>query len=162
MPEDLSGLNLVELLDLLEPVPSPEPVSLWPQTPLWAWLTAILLLVLVLLAYRRWRRWRQAAYRRAALAEISRAGEDPVRLSEILRRTALCAFPRRSVASLHGDEWLRFLNSTCPGGEFDTEAALVLALAPYEPAARKSIPAGLGALAAFWVRNHRASTEELR
>ena len=48
MTEDLAGLTLVELLDLLEPVVEPPPVPLWPQTQGWIWLglaVAALLLV---------------------------------------------------------------------------------------------------------------------
>ena len=32
MESEFDGLGLVELLDLLEPVPEPVPVSLWPST----------------------------------------------------------------------------------------------------------------------------------
>ncbi len=160
IPEDLLGLNLVELLDQLEPVPAPEPVSLWPQTALWTWLGALLLLVVARLVYRRWQHWRRNAYRRAALAEIVRAGEDPAHLSAILRRTALCAFPRHHVASLYGSDWLNFLDGTCPGAGFDTEAASALASAPYNPATAATGGEGLEKLAQIWVRHHRVPAEQ--
>lgn len=154
--EDLAGLNLIELLDLLEPVPTPEPISLLPQTPLWGWLAALLLLLAARFAYRYWRRWRANAYRRAALAEIDGAGNDPAVLSAILRRTALCAFPRESVASLYGTEWLQFLDRHCPQGGFDSEAGLILAQGPYDPSLATGSPE-LEKLAAHWIRNHRAA-----
>ncbi len=102
MNEDLSQLDLVELLQRLEPIPVPAPVSLWPQTAGWVWLGLILLL-LAALGLRRWLRWRRAnAYRGAALVAVATAGRDPVALAAILRRTALAAFPRAPVAGLHG------------------------------------------------------------
>ena len=71
MSEDLSGLNLIELLDLLQVPPEPEPVSLFPATVGWIW-SGLALAVLCGWAIYRWRaRYRANAYRRAALAELA-------------------------------------------------------------------------------------------
>ena len=43
MSQHLDGLNLVELLDLLEPVPQPMPISMAPQTPGWIVLAVLAL-----------------------------------------------------------------------------------------------------------------------
>ena len=73
MSEDLSRLTLVDLLDLLEPVPEPPQVSLWPQTVGWIWLGLAVACVAGWLG-RRWLMNRRAnAYRRAALKEIAAA-----------------------------------------------------------------------------------------
>ena len=152
MSDDLSKLNLVELLDLLEPLPEPARPSLWPQTVGWLWLGLLVAAVVVWLGLR-WRRRRRAnAYRRAALAAIATAGGDPVALADILRRTALAGYSRREVAALHGDEWLAFLdNAYCATG-FRDGPGKDLATAPYRP-----MPAGpdTRALVADWVRKHR-------
>ncbi len=152
MSEDLSKLNLVELLDLLEPIPEPAPVPLWPQTAGWVWL-AIVLLAFAGWAVRRWLVHRRAnAYRRAALAEIATSRQDPVALAEILRRTAIAAFPRAEVASLYGERWLAFLDSAYGGSSFSSGPGRALASLPYTSV--EDMP-DLAPLVAEWVRRHR-------
>ncbi len=152
MSEDLAQLNLVELLDLLEAVPEPPPVSLLPETAGWIWLGLVLLTATVWVILR-WRRQRRAnAYRRAALQEIAAAGNDPATVAQILRRTALTAFPRSEVAGLHGEDWLAFLDRTYGGTGFLRGPGQLLAVAPY---AQSAETADLTPLAAEWVRCHR-------
>jgi hypothetical protein len=152
MSDDLSRLTLVELLELLEPVPEPTEISLWPQTEGWIWF------VIVLVASAGWlvRRWllrrRTNAYRRAALKEIAAADNDSAALAEILRRTALAAFPRADVAALHGERWLDFLDRAYGGSGFRNGPGRVLATAPYAPVNGAT---DLAPLATDWVRRHR-------
>ncbi len=156
MSEDLSELDLVELMVLLEPVPEPPPVSLWPQTAGWIWV-GIIVAVGVAWLIRHWLRHRRAnAYRRAALDEIAAAGQDPSALAGILRRTALAAFPRADVAGLYGEDWLAFLDQTYGGTGFRQGPGRLLTLAPYTAAENAK---GLGPLAAEWVRRHRRPGE---
>lgn len=152
MSEDISKLNLVELLELLEPVPEPPPVSLWPQTQGWIWLGIIVAAVVVWLL-RRWISTRRAnAYRRAALGEIVAAGNDPTAIATILRRAALAAYPRTEIAGLYGEDWLRFLDRTYGGTGFCEGPGRAFAVAPYAPPSQAS---GLAPLAGEWVRRHR-------
>lgn len=152
MNDDLSGLTLIELLDLLEPVPEPAPVSLWPQTAGWIWLGIIVATAAIFLV-RRWMAIHRAnAYRRAALQEITGLGDDPAALAAVLRRTALAAYPRAMAAGLHGDAWLGFLDQTYGGTDFRNGPGRAVAIAPYGPT--QAAP-GLAALAARWVRAHR-------
>ena len=156
MSEDLSKLNLVELLDLLEPVPEPTPVSLWPQTVGWVWLGLAVLVAVAWLLYR-WHRWHRAnAYRREALKALALAGSDPGAVAEILRRAALSAFPRREIAGLTGEAWLAFLDRSYGGSGFSEGPGRLLAVAPYAGSgAGTASTAGLAPLAAEWVRRHR-------
>jgi hypothetical protein len=152
--EDFAGKNLVELLDMLEPVPEPAEISMWPQTEGWIWLGAAILVLLVLIV-RRWVSWRRAnAYRRAALSELKRADDDPVVVANILRRTALADYPREQVAGLTGDNWLRFLDGKASGSRFLSEKGKAMAAAPY----RGDVAPvhGLSAMAETWVRKHKA------
>jgi hypothetical protein len=143
--------TLIDLLNQLVEPPEPPPVAMTPQTWGWAVLAALLALTLAWLGWRAWRRWRGNAYRRAALAELAAAGDDPARIAEILRRTALAAWPRERVASLTGRDWLAFLDAT--GGGFAEGPGAALAVAPYR---REGAPVpGLGQVAARWVRRHR-------
>ena len=154
MSQHLDELNLVELLDLLEPVPEPLRVAMTPQTPGWLVLGLAVALLALWAAVKLLRNYRSNAYRRAALAELnmlSRTGEDPARIAVLLRRTALAAYPRDQVASLHGDSWLRFLDDCFPGDGFCTGPGQVLATAPWRPTVAD--PA-LTDLARDWIRRH--------
>ncbi len=152
MNEDLTGLTLIELLDLLEPVPEPPPVSLWPQTAGWIVLGLVIAAGVAWLVHRRHSAWRSNAYRREALREIAAAGNDPVALAAILRRTALAAYPRDRVAGLHGPAWLEFLDGTGDTTAFTDGPGKAIAIAPYAP--RETEP-DIAAPVAAWVRRHR-------
>ncbi len=91
-------------------------------------------------------------FRRIALKEIAAADNDSVALAEILRRTALVAFPRADVAALHGERWLDFLDRTYGGCGFRNGPGRAVATAPY---ARFVGPPDLAPLAFEWVRGHR-------
>ncbi len=158
MSEDLSTLTLVELLDLLEPIPEPVAISLWPQTGAWVWLGLALFGAITVLLYRWLQARRANVYRRLALREIADAGDDPVALAEILRRAALAAFPRDKVAGLNGEAWLAFLDESYEGKGFREGPGHVVASAPYIPS--KPIPTpGLAPLVADWVRSHSSDRE---
>ncbi len=152
MSGHLEGKNLVELLDMLEPVPDPAPVSLMPQTPGWIVL-GLLVLGLIVWTLRLVRARRHArAYRRAALAELAGVGNDAARIAALLRRTALAGFPRDEVAGLTGTKWLNFLDQSYGGKGFSGEAGQALMSAPYRGNA--SHPA-LADLARQWITSHR-------
>jgi hypothetical protein len=141
--------SLVDLMDRLIEPPVPEPVSLAPETAGW-WVLATL--VATGLAYRAWRLWehrRANAYRRAALADLDKAGDDPAAIALILRRTALAAYPRRMVAGLAGADWVAFL---CRTGGFPESVGPAVSRAPYAPGAEA---APLRKAAEHWIRSHR-------
>ena len=150
-----SVTTLIDLLDRLAEPAEPAPVSMAPETVGWAVLAvlvAAMVLGLVVLAVRR---RRANAYRRAALALVSQAGDDGPAIAAILRRTALATYPRARVASLSGTDWLAFLDRT--GGartDFRSGPGAALATAPYRKG-DGAIP-GVGALAARWARRHRS------
>lgn len=105
-PGSLQNLN-----DLILPVAIPW----WPPAPGWYVLAALALTALAWLALRASRKWRQNRYRRAALRELNRirTGIKPAgALPELLKRTALSAWPRADVASLCGEDWHRFLDES--------------------------------------------------
>lgn len=154
MKEEWKGLGLAELIDLLEPVPEPLPVSMVPQTAGWIWLGLMLLgsFIFLLIRIRQFRR--RSAYRREALRELARCGDDPVALAVLLRRTALAAYPRTVVASLFGEDWLKFLDQAYGGNGFTSGPGRLLGTLPYESGdgAGKD---GLNPLVGEWIRRHR-------
>ena len=150
----LEGRNLIELLDMLAPVPDPAPVSLMPQTPGWAVLGIAALALAVWGARALRARHRARAYRRAALAELDRAGGDQAQIATLLRRTALTGYGRKQVAGLSGEDWLNFLDQSYDGKGFSGETGRALLTAPY----RRSAPdPALTDLARLWITSHRQS-----
>jgi hypothetical protein len=112
MPEvQQSGLRDIHL---------PEAVSWWPPAPGWWGLLGLIVLSLaVFYLLRSWRKRRRL--RNSAMLELRQICEafdqhhDDLRLirelSVLLRRIVISYFPRTDVASLTGDEWLRFLDN---------------------------------------------------
>jgi hypothetical protein len=77
-----------------------------------------------------------------------------MKVSQILKRTALAAYPRKHVAGLEGVDWLRFLDSTSGGKEFTEGAGRSLASSQYRRNADVEEDA-LGALAKKWIITHQ-------
>lgn len=149
---DTKGMSLVEMLDLLRPIPEPDPISMMPATQGWLWLALAVLAALLwaLVAFLRHRR--ANAYRREALRQLEGMDGDPARMASVLRRTALVAYPRREVATLVGEDWLHFLNASCPGVPFAGDAGQALIEGPYRGAERN---ADLDRQCRHWIKKHR-------
>lgn len=142
----------------------PEPISWWPPAPGWWALVVVIILILAALVWWRVRRRRRRAAAYQATRELTRLhaawaeGGDAATfvrdLSKLLRRFALAAYPRREVAALTGEDWLRFLDRHGGDGQFHDGPGRVLAEAPYRRAAALD-PAPLAALVAEWIRCNR-------
>ncbi|MFO1208641.1 MAG: DUF4381 domain-containing protein [Amaricoccus sp.] len=154
-----NATDLVGLLDQLHDIREPPPVSMWPATPGWAVLGALLVAALAagLVAFLRHRR--RTAWRRAALAELAALGPalaaaDPGALAALqllLRRVALATGRRAEVASLTGDAWAGYLAAT--GGAFGPLGPQ-LAGAPYRATAAYD-GAAARAAARGWIMHQR-------
>jgi hypothetical protein len=133
-------MNPTDPLAQLKDIHLPEAVSWWPPAPGWWGGTAVVLALLLWAAWRGVRYWRKTAYKRAALRELKqlrRRGGQPQQLltdlSVLLRRVALAAFPAEEVASLHGKDWLAFLDRSGQTQAFSRGVGHYLAAAPYAP-----------------------------
>jgi hypothetical protein len=81
-------------------------------------------------------------------------------LAELLKRTALSAFPREEVAALTGAKWLAFLNRTGAAMEFPTNVGALLESAAYDPPSvlrlsEEQVTEASG-LVRRWLKHHRA------
>ena len=146
--------NLVDLLDRLIEPEAPPAISMVPQTAGWWVLAVVAALALAygmfrFLAYRR-----RNAYRHVALAEVQENVENPAAIADILRRCALVAYPRASVASLSGQDWLAFLDRSAQTTDFTQGAGQVVTTAPY--ARTQSPDPALVKAARNWIRQHKA------
>ena len=158
---EYEGLNLPQLMELMHGLSEPEAVSWMPQTPGWwillGWFFAVVLLVgRHVVLRRRANRYRRRAEK--ALGKIAaEAAADPAaaasNIATLLKHTALTAYPRAKVASLHGDDWAQFLCESSNNDPVVVRAASRFALAAYRPDADAS---ELVAPARRWIRVHRA------
>lgn len=138
-------------------MPLPPAIGLWPQTlPARIVCAAVTIAILIALG-RAVYFWHVNRYRREALADFGHIVKGPEnqivsRLAVLVRRTALFAFPRTTIADLSGDDWLAFLDLSYGGDEFSTGAGRALANSPYAPLPDRS-PA-LPDLVRRWIRMH--------
>jgi hypothetical protein len=144
-------------LDNLRDIVEPAAVSWWPLASGWYILFAILLTVCVALAYRAWRNWRANTYRRAAQLELQLA-TDIAQVSEVLKRTALVAFPRTDVASLAGAAWSDWLGQTI-GEQVPAPVRESLTLGVYAETEGTNV-ADVSAFAAHWIQQHTRRTTD--
>lgn len=156
--ERYQGLNLPQLLELVNDLVPPEAVSWLPQTKGWwvllGWLLTILLLALVKWAqHRRRNRYRREALEMLARIDLQSNPQAAGQIATVVKRTALTAYPRHNVASLHGSEWARFLVHTSNNNTAVSKAAELLAEAAYKP---NIAAADLVKPARRWIRVHRA------
>jgi hypothetical protein len=96
-----------DALDRLHNFYQPPPPSWLPQTLGWYVIFALALAAAAWAVWRALARWRRDRYRRQALRELERI--NITEIPALLKRTALAAWRRETVASLSGEPWLHFL-----------------------------------------------------
>lgn len=160
-PEALAGLhdNVV-----------PDPVSLFPTTPAWLVVLALLLTLLAWAVVRLLQRRRRNRYRREAAAELRGiearlgfAATRPAALADLpvlVKRVALHLAPRGEIAALSGPAWLAFLDRTWNGDAFRAGPGRLLPEIAYGTPARLAAlqPPELDNLLALlkaWIGGHR-------
>ena len=157
---------LAELRDIHLP---PDPLW-WPPAPGW-WLAAVFaVLVLIGLGVALRRHAVRTRPRRRALELLHDIAADIAtdvatdtrhdrphpglqRLSRLLRRVALQAFPREQVAGLSGDRWLQFLDRSGGTDQFTSGSGQPLATGPYRPVGSVDLTALVG-LSDRWIRRN--------
>lgn len=151
-------------LAALHPLHLPGAVGWWPPAPLW-WLLGVLVLAMLVVGVRALRSlMRRNGYRRRAAQELKAAltawresgdsGAFATTASTILRRAALCRYPRPCVAPLQGKAWLEFLDRSGRMQEFASGAGSVIGESLYRAAPTCDAPA-LERLCRRWLRRHR-------
>jgi hypothetical protein len=143
-------------LDRLHDLVLAPPVPWWPPAPGWRWLIGFAVCVLVGLAARAVSRRRANLYRREALALLAAPSAPIASLPELVKRTALSAYPRETVASLTGDAWLAFLDRTGNTKAFTRGPGRRLVDLAYTPqvAIPQSERAELVATVRQWIERH--------
>jgi len=168
-------MNQADPLAELRDLASPDAISLWPLAPGW-WILAVLVLACIYFLSRKVQRTRRArAYQREAINEISaywqqyldkqNVSEYLQNLANLMKRTALSAYPNSNAASTSGDTWLAFLDSTLPetgsDNRFQSEIGQLLITGPYRKHTDTN-PSELHALAEHWLRSHTSQSSGVR
>jgi hypothetical protein len=166
-PAMLAPADTPGVLQPLQELPLPAPVSWAPQTAGWWVVACVLLVVLAWCAWAVWRHHRKQRYRRIALAQLERieaALRNPAQrvsalaaIPPLIKRTSLAVAPRERVAPLSGDEWLTFLEHT--RGRFDQRSGALLSLVSYAPteqiaAVSEHDAQMLVSVTRDWIRHH--------
>jgi len=108
------------LTDLIES-PRPSDISWVPTTIAWKILLLLGLGMVLYRIYLLWLKYLRNAYRRSALKELLSLGQEEQDLRKIplvLRRTALYAYSRRTVASLSAHSWEDWLDTQVLTSDF--------------------------------------------
>ena len=160
-------MNPQDPLAALNPLRDPAAIGWWPLAPGWWILIALAVLAIVIACYYYTKRYRANAYRRMALRQLAyiRTQTNPAdklrRASDInalLKSVALQQFPRHDIASLSGDAWLSFLNSTRCSESSDSEFSASFANAAYQPQAPDLDTEQLFQASKHWITKHRVRT----
>ncbi len=160
-------------LDALADIVVPEAVSFTPVTVGWKLLAGLLILALFAAGVAEYRRYCRNRYRREALAElkvlskvVTQAGAGKIEalrtLPALLRRVALSADERATVASLSGAAWLDYLDAHYPGDGFATGPGREVEAVGYLPEPQVSALESGSVDALFrevrsWIESHEAS-----
>jgi hypothetical protein len=131
-----------DVLAQLKDIHLPPPIYWWPLAPGWYVLFTLSVFLIIALAYFAFQKIRNGQAKKQALRLLSRyqsayeknhnTQETSAQISELLKRVALVYFPRIQVASLHGQDWLNFLNQTSRGMDFNSVQDMLLDL-PFKP-----------------------------
>jgi Domain of unknown function (DUF4381) len=160
-------------LDHLFDIVTPPPVPSWPPAPGWFVMAGTAAVLVGAGIWRAWQYWRAAAYRRAALGEWQRLRAQAAdlaqrqgalrQLPELVKRTALVAFPREEVASLRGTAWLSFLDRTGHTNVFTHGRGQLLSELAYNPRLMTQLDTSaveeLFTIVRHWIRAHSSATE---
>lgn len=157
-------------LDRLRDIVAPPAAPWWPPAPGWYVVLGGALVVLLALAFRGFIRWQQACYRREALARLAKLQETlPLRSPEaraaalrdmavLLKRAALTAYPRPSIAPLTGPRWFAFLDQAADMRAFREGAGAQLEGVTYDPPSAATMQVaqikGLIASSRHWITKH--------
>lgn len=140
-------------------VVSPPAIDWLPQTPGWYVVGAVLIAWVSQRLWFQLKNWYRNRYRREARERLCQLGDSSTGAAEInglLKLTALAAFSRQQVASLSGDDWVRFLNAQCEQPSFNEDQCQILALGVYqEQTLEQTTAKQLIASSLDWVEQHK-------
>jgi hypothetical protein len=117
----------------------PEAIGWWPPAPGW-WILAILVPLFLLFSIVLYKRITRKTAKKTAKKLLLKLKQDTTlddkhklqEISALMRRTAISISPRAETASLTGQTWLKFLDSSVNGSPFTEGPGKFLADAHYQ------------------------------
>lgn len=121
----------------------PQVIAYRPETIGWFVLFGLICILFIWIVYRRYQHKKANQYRRwtlEKLQDIERILRQNLGLEKALaeipvlvKQTALHCFPREKIASLSGENWLRFLDASYGGTDFTDGPGQILEQTAYQP-----------------------------
>jgi hypothetical protein len=152
------------LLQQLKDIHYPKPIGFWPMAKGW-WLGLLILIIIVFSFGYLVKWWHRYMVKRQFLQELNTIQSGYIQdrepqkalsqLAILLKRVALTYYPRAEVASLYGQEWVRFLQSTGPEA-YPKEWELLFTKALYQSQVDVEIDSGFK-FARLWIRKQGVS-----
>lgn len=123
----------------LKDIHLPDAIGWWPPALGW-WLLAILIPLSGFFIFWLYKKITQKTALKTAKKMLANIKQDTalndfnklLKLSELLRRVAISVSPRAETASLTGENWLKYLDSTLSGSRFTSGPGQCLAEAQYQ------------------------------
>ena len=143
-------------LDRLHDLVVPPPVPWWPPTPGWWIVIGFVVVTLVAITVKGFIRWQAARYRREALALLDDSSIPSSQWPAILKRCALAAWPRTTVAPLTGTMWEEFFSDSAPK---ETPAPGTGNRIEDLAFSKHADESGLKDAASGWIRHHRKEAQ---
>ena len=141
----------------------PDAITWWPPAIGWWLLLAVIVMALFAcwLLYKKLTRKTAVKSATALLLSIKQAeNKDPLetlkQLSACVRRVSISVNPRSEVASLTGEEWLKYLDQSVEGAPFSTGVGQYLSDALYRKNAPEELELGaLIELCEHWLKGQK-------
>jgi len=161
LPGQLAPPAQTDPLANLRDIHIPGAIDPWPPAIGWWLLAAAALIAISYGIYRVFKWWKSNQYRREGTRALKYLMENHASekqylrdYSDLLKRIALSAYARESVANLTGEAWVSFLDRSTGTQEFSMGEGQILIQGNYELNPSVDVDK-LHRLGLYWIKKHR-------
>ena len=161
LPGQLAPPGQTDPLANLRDIHIPGAIDPWPPAIGWWLIAAAALIAISYGIYLVFKWWKSNQYRREGIRELKYLLENHASekqylrdYSDLLKRIALSAYDRESVANLTGEAWVSFLDRSTGTQEFSMGEGQILIQGNYELNPSVDVDK-LHLLGLYWIKKHR-------
>ena len=161
LPGQLAPPGQTDPLANLRDIHIPGAIDPWPPAIGWWLIAAAALIAISYGIYLLFKWWKSNQYRREGIRALRYLLENHVSekqylrdYSDLLKRIALSAYARESVANLTGEAWVSFLDRSTGTQEFSMGEGQILIQGNYELNPSVDVDK-LHRLGLYWIKKHR-------